>query len=97
LRSLSLGRSQAAPAENAVSDAAELGGAERRELEKRLKAIERSIEKVAADEVELHGKMATHDQGDYAGLAKLASEQSELNSKRDELELEWLEITDKLG
>jgi ABC-type multidrug transport system ATPase subunit len=75
----------------------EVNGAERRELEKRLKAIERSLEKVAADEVTLHEQMAKSDQGDYEGLAKLAALQGELNAKRDELELEWLETTEKLG
>jgi hypothetical protein len=69
----------------------------RRELEKKLKGIERSLEKVASDEVELHAKMAKHDQGDYEGLAKLAELQAELNLKRDGLELDWLETTEKLG
>jgi hypothetical protein len=72
-------------------------GAERRELEKKLKGIERSLEKVSADEVALHEQMAMSDQGDYEGLAKLAELQAELNLKRDGLELDWLETTEKLG
>jgi hypothetical protein len=83
--------------QSAVSNTVELGGAERRDLEKRLKGIERSLEKVSADEVDLHAKMASHDQGDYEGLGKLAALQSDLNAKRDELELEWLETTEKLN
>ncbi len=90
-------RTPDAQEQSAVSNTVELGGAERRELEKRLKSIERSLEKMSADEVDLHAKMATHDQGDYEGLARLAALQSEMNSKRDELELEWLETTEKLG
>jgi ABC transport system ATP-binding/permease protein len=74
-----------------------LAGAERREAEKRVKAIERALEKLAADETELHVVMAAHDQGDYAGLAALGQKQTEMNSKREELELEWLELTEKLG
>jgi hypothetical protein len=62
-----------------------------------LKAIERSLEKVSADEVALHEQMAKSDQGDYEGLAKLAALQNELNLKRDGLELDWLETTEKLG
>ena len=67
------------------------------ELEKKLKGIERSLEKVSADEVALHEQMAKSDQGDYEGLAKLAELQAELNLKRDGLELDWLETTEKLG
>jgi ABC-type multidrug transport system ATPase subunit len=74
-----------------------LSGAERRELEKKLKGVERSLEKLAADETELHAKMATHDQGDYDGLGKLAQAQTEMNLKREAFELEWLELTEKLG
>jgi ATPase subunit of ABC transporter with duplicated ATPase domains len=75
----------------------ELGGAERRELEKKLKGVERSIEKIASDETDLHAKMAIHDQGDYDGLGKLAQQQAEMNLKREAFELEWLELTEKLG
>jgi hypothetical protein len=41
--------------------------------------------------------MAAHDQSDYEGLAKFATKQNELNGKREELELEWLELSDQLG
>ena len=40
--------------------------------------------------------MAAHDQGDYAGLADMASKQAEYNAKRDQLELEWLETSEQL-
>ena len=80
-----------------VAVVSELGGAERRELEKKLKGVERSLEKIASDETDLHGKMATHDQGDYDGLGKLAQAQAEMNAKREQFELEWLELTEKLG
>jgi hypothetical protein len=52
---------------------------------------------LAADETELHAKMATHDQGDYDGLGILAQAQTEMNLKREAFELEWLELTEKLG
>ncbi|MFM1796017.1 MAG: hypothetical protein RLZZ340_694, partial [Actinomycetota bacterium] len=85
------------PAASANQEVASVTGAERRELEKKLKGIERSLEKVSADEVALHEQMAKSDQGDYEGLAKLAELQAELNLKRDGLELDWLETTEKLG
>ncbi len=93
----SLIRSELPAAAQEVAVASELGGAERRELEKKLKGVERSLEKIASDETDLHAKMATHDQGDYDGLGKLAQAQAEMNAKREQFELEWLELTEKLG
>jgi ABC-type multidrug transport system ATPase subunit len=88
----------AAPTQpGAVSTTVEKSGAERRELEKKLKGVERSLEKLAADETELHAKMAAHDQTDYDGLGALANIQAELHAKREAFELEWLELTEKLG
>ena len=75
----------------------ELSGAEKRDLEKNINRIERALEKLASDETDLHTEMAAHDQGDYEGLAKLAAKQQELNEKRENLELEWLETTERLS
>ena len=74
-----------------------LSGAELRNAEKNLARIERALEKLAADEAVLHEQMAAHDQSDYAGLTALAGKQAELNNKREELELEWLETSEALG
>jgi hypothetical protein len=81
----------------AAGSAVAPSGAERRELEKKLKGVERSLEKIAVDETELHANMATHDQADYDGLSKLAQAQADLNAKREQFELEWLELTETLG
>ncbi|MFM6977208.1 MAG: ABC-F family ATP-binding cassette domain-containing protein [Micrococcales bacterium] len=75
----------------------EMSGAEKRELEKNLSRIERALEKIAADETELHAQMAAHDQSDYEGLGKLAAKQQEYHEKRENLELEWLETTERLS
>ncbi|MEY2945941.1 MAG: hypothetical protein RL243_701, partial [Actinomycetota bacterium] len=80
-----------------VSQRQVLSGADLRNAEKNLARIERALEKLAADEAVLHEQMAAHDQSDYAGLTALASKQAELNSKREELELEWLETSEALG
>ena len=74
-----------------------LSGAALRDAEKNLARIERALEKLAGDEATLHQQMAAHDQSDYEGLAKFATKQNELNGKREELELEWLELSDQLG
>ena len=74
-----------------------LSGAALREAEKNMARIERALEKLAADEASLHQKMAAHDQSDYEGLAAMATLQTELNARREALELEWLETSDRLG
>ena len=73
------------------------GSAARRDAEKNLARIERTLEKITSDEAALHLKMATHDQSDFDGLAKLVAQQQEFNDKRETLELEWLEISELLG
>ena len=108
--SLTAGKAQAAkpaagtaqPAAVASSTSAaptqpKLSGAALRDAEKNLGRIERALEKLAGDEASLHQQMAAHNQSDYEGLAKFAAKQNELNAKREELELEWLEISDQLG
>ncbi len=74
-----------------------LSGANLRDAQKNLSRIERALEKVAAEETVIHGKMAEHDQGDFDGLAKLLSRQNELNKKREDLEVEWLETSESLA
>jgi ATPase subunit of ABC transporter with duplicated ATPase domains len=71
-----------------------LSGAVLRDAEKNLARIERALEKLSIEEAKLHELMATHDQGDYAGLAEMASKQAEYNAKRDQLELDWLETSE---
>mgnify|MGYP000396738238 CR=1 FL=1 len=90
------GSAQAAQAAAAPAKSA-LSGAELRNAEKNISRIERALEKLASDEAKLHEEMAAHDQSDYSGLAKLAQKQNELNGKRDELELEWLETSELLA
>ncbi|MDE2409509.1 MAG: ABC transporter ATP-binding protein, partial [Actinomycetales bacterium] len=80
-----------------ASVAPKLSGADLRNAEKSLARVERALEKLAADETALHTEMAAHDQSDYAGLTALAAKQAELNNKREELELEWLETSEALG
>jgi ABC-type multidrug transport system ATPase subunit len=96
LRRLSLAaKPESKPTNAQVSSA--LSGAEKRDAEKNLSRIERALEKLAAEETELHTRMAAHDQSDYAGLGELAAKQQELNEKRENLELEWLETTERLS
>jgi ATP-binding cassette subfamily F protein uup len=82
---------------SAAGGVPKLSGAELRNAEKNLARIERALEKLAAEEAELHQQLTIHDPTDYAGLAALAAKQAEFNDKRDGLELEWLEASELLG
>ncbi|MCU1637873.1 MAG: transporter ATP-binding protein [Microbacteriaceae bacterium] len=73
-----------------------LGGAELRNAQKEFAAAGRKLEKYAHQITELHNRFATHDQGDYAGLAKLQTELATLEKAQGELEFRWLELTELL-
>ena len=72
-------------------------GAELRAAEKELAAAGRKIEKSTARITDLHLQLATHDQSDYAGLAKLSGELATLEDSVAEVESRWLELTELLG
>jgi ATP-binding cassette subfamily F protein uup len=82
---------------NAASSKPKLSGAELRNSEKELAAGGRKIEKLNAQIAELHLKMATHDQGDYAGLAALSAELGALQASLATVETRWLELSELLG
>ena len=76
---------------------AKLSGAALRDAEKNLARVERALEKLSKDETDLHAKMAQHDQSDFAGLSELIARQNDLNQKRENLEVEWLETSELLA
>ena len=87
----------AEPAANESPAPAKLSGAALRDAEKNLARIERALEKLSTEEAALHAEMAVHDQTDYDGLAKFVERQSDLNAKRESLEVEWLETSELVG
>lgn len=95
LRAASLGTKAEVKVSAPISEG--LSGAALRDAEKNLSRIERALEKIAAEEAVIHGKMAEHDQGDFDGLSKLVSQQNDLNKKREDLEAEWLETSESIG
>ena len=97
LRAASLGSKVEAKASAPVVQETKISGAALRDAEKNLSRIERALEKLASEEAKLHGQMAEHDQGDFEGLTKLMNLQQELNQKREELEVEWLETSESIG
>lgn len=97
--SLNAKTAQASVATNGaeVKSSSSLSGAALRDAEKNLGRIERALEKLAQEETKLHEQMAAHNQSDYEGLAKFANQQQEFNEKREQLEFEWLEISELLS
>ena len=74
-----------------------LSGAALRDAQKNLARIERALEKLGGEEVDLHQQMAMQDQNDYAALSDLANKQAACNLKREQLETQWLEASDLLN
>ncbi|MCP3426860.1 ABC-F family ATP-binding cassette domain-containing protein [Rothia sp. AR01] len=72
-------------------------GAEIREAQKEIKAIDRKLAKLASTREELHEQMAAHDQSDYAGLAEFGKKTRAVQDEIDELELRWLELSEVAG
>ncbi|WP_062384007.1 ABC-F family ATP-binding cassette domain-containing protein [Demequina iriomotensis] len=74
-----------------------LSGAERRAVEKELKAVERRMAKIEELTEGLHNEMVMHDQSDFAGLATFMKELQALEAENTGLEERWLELGEQLG
>jgi ATP-binding cassette subfamily F protein uup len=91
------GSAASASSTAAAGSKPKLGGAELRNSQKEHAAAGRKIDKLNAQVAELHGTMAAHDQSDYAGLGRLATELAGVQSQLDTVELRWLELEELLG
>ena len=78
------------------AQAAALSGAELRAAQKELSAIERRLEKLAAQVGSLHEQLAAHDQSDYEGLAALSARLRELEDEVAGSEERWLELSEQI-
>ena len=85
-----------APAKSAAKSA-QLSGAERHALDKEYKSLNRQIENLKTSIATMHTQMATHDQSDYEGLARISTELGTSTTNLDALESRWLDVTEKLG
>jgi ABC-type multidrug transport system ATPase subunit len=85
-----------APAK-AAAKSSQLSGAERHALDKEYKSLNRQIENLKSSIATIHTQMATHDQSDYEGLARISTELGTATTNLDALESRWLDVTDKLG
>ena len=96
--SLAQPASSAAPASDGTQDSAEpkLTGKAFHEASKRVKAIERKLAKLEDQKTDLEQQMAAHDPADYEGLNKLNEQLTAVNAESDDLEAEWLELSEQL-
>lgn len=69
------------------------GSAEERAARKTLARIDKRLQRIAEREAALHDEMAAH-LTDYDLLARVGAELSGLQAEKDELELEWLEVSE---
>jgi len=74
----------------------EVSGAEKRNLEKEIARLERSIAKSQVELEELNKTLGDHDPADYEGLVSLGARQKELETKIAKSEELWLDVAQKL-
>ena len=81
-----------------AQDSAEpkLSGKAFHEASKRVNAIERKLAKLEEQKSDLEAQMASHDPSDYEGLNKLNGQLTAVNGESDDLEAEWLELSEQL-
>ena len=74
-----------------------LSNSERRELKKRFDAVERRMTKAEGEPDRLREELAYIDPTDYAALVAKQAEIDAAQEMLEELETEWLELSEKLG
>jgi ATP-binding cassette subfamily F protein uup len=72
-----------------------IAGAERRAVQRELSGIERELDRAAVRDGELSGAIA-ESAGDARRLSVLSVELAELGARREALEREWLELSERL-
>ncbi|MGC4110838.1 MAG: ABC-F family ATP-binding cassette domain-containing protein [Nocardioides sp.] len=85
----------AAPPPQAGSERARSGSSEERVARKTLARVERRLEQVSAQEIELNDEVLAHA-SDHERLTELGLRLAELGAERDRLEAEWLEAAEVL-
>ena len=78
------------------ADEPTLSGAERHALTKEVASVERRIQKLTAQMEKIHADMAEHDPTDYPALQRFTEDAQALQSEIDELEEQWLELSERL-
>ena len=71
-------------------------GAELRASQKAIQKLERAIEKLDAEEIELGLMLKSHDPLDHEGLAATALKATQLATQKALLEVQWLELSERI-
>lgn len=93
-RSGSTGPRQAAGATAAAP--AGLSGADLRNAQKEIAALDRALAKLAGRVDAKHAEMAEHDQSDHVGMTRLSAELKDLEAQLSETEERWIELSEQL-
>ena len=88
------GRPDLAAATTETEEQSAVSGAQRREIQKEIGAIERRLEKVSGSIEAVHQRLAEHDQSDYEGLRRQTDKLHELVAEVARLEERWLELSE---
>ena len=83
-------------ANNGEDSTSKLTGKAFHEASKRVAAIERKLAKLEEQKADLEAQMAAHDPSDYEGLGKLNDQLQAVTDESEELELEWMELSEQL-
>lgn len=73
-----------------------LSGKAYADASRRVSAIERKLAKIDEQKANIEADMVAHDPSDYAGLAQLNEQLQALNNESEELEMEWLELSEQM-
>ncbi|WP_040164821.1 ABC-F family ATP-binding cassette domain-containing protein [Microbacterium gorillae] len=80
-----------------TSAAPGLSGKEAREAEKEMAALDRRVQKLRRTVADAKHALADMDQADYVALGERMAKISAWEDEADELEMQWLELAEKLG
>ncbi len=78
------------------SSAPKLTGKAFHEASKRVSAIERKLAKLEEQKTDLESRMAACDPSDYTGLGELNGQLQAIIDESEELEMEWMELSEQL-
>ncbi len=92
----STGAETASAGSAAASSAPKLTGKAFHEASKRVSAIERKLAKLEERKTDLESRMAACDPSDYTGLGELNGQLQAIIDESEELEMEWMELSEQL-
>ena len=81
---------------DSAATAPKLTGKAYHEASRRVSAIERKLAKLEEQKADVESQMAAHDPSDYEGLNKLNEQLQAIADESESLEMEWMELSERL-